>query len=109
MTNDQIITLVIGFVSAGGLFSFFQFLINRKDNKSDKLNDILNKLDCCTKSNARCELLIMMNHYKKDTAEIMRLAERYFVVLEGDFYMTSIFKKWMKTNKIEPPIWFKED
>lgn len=116
MTNDQIISLILGILGAGSFFGFLQFLINRKDSKNDKLDDILdrlsiieNKQDKCALSETRSELLIMMNHYKKDTSEIMRLAQKYFEELKGDFYMTSIFQKWMKTNKIETPVWFKED
>lgn len=42
----QIIITLIGLIISGGLFSFIQFLINRKDSKNDKFKtfeDMINK------------------------------------------------------------------
>lgn len=88
---------------SGALFGFIQFIISRNDNKINKNIDSLKRSQC------RTEMLVMMNHYPDETMEIMRLAKVYFSELKGDFYMTSLFAKWIRQNNIEKPLWFNEN
>lgn len=100
--KDYIMPLALAIIGSGSLFGFIQFLISRKDNKLAK--DILSM----KRSQCRTEMLVMMNHYSEETMEIMRIAKVYFCDLEGDFYMTSLFAKWLKEHNIEKPMWFDE-
>ena len=55
-----------------------------------------------------------MNYYPEEKTEIMKLAEHYFKPksqggLEGDWYMTGIFNKWLTDNNIGKPEWFNSD
>lgn len=108
--------ILLGFIGSSGLFSFIIFLITRKDNKKQEFADIMKRLDMIEKkqdsnelASTRSELLILMNHYKSERAEIMKVAERYFKDLNGDFYMTSLFNKWLRKNDIDKPDWFNDD
>lgn len=95
-------TIILTILGSGALFGFVQFLITRKDKKlEDKLKGI-------SLSQYRTEMLVMMNHYPSETIEILRLARHYFTS-GGDFYMTSLFAKWLKANNIEKPLWFNEN
>lgn len=89
-------------IIGGGFFGFIQFLISRKDKRLDSSIESLKRSQC------RTEMLVMMNHYSEETMEIMRIAKVYFHELQGDFYMTSLFAKWLKEHNIEKPIWFDE-
>ena len=60
------------------------------------------------KDNLRTQLLVMMNLMSDNKEEIMTCAERYFKELKGDWFYSSLFKKWLKDNNVEPPIWFIE-
>ena len=114
-----ILLAIIGVI--GSVFGFVQFLITRKDKKKNnnievlkaindinlKLNATDEKLKAQEQSQTRIEMLVMMNHYKNDINEIMRLAEHYFKN-GGDFYMTSLFAKWLKENNLPKPLWFDE-
>lgn len=109
---DTIKTILVAALS-GGLFTFIIFFVQRKDNKNDQLDklekaiaEIQEKLIIAEKDRIRTQMLIMMNHYPDDRIEIMKLAEHYFAVLHGDWYMTSIFNKWLEKNSIGKPEWF---
>lgn len=101
---------ILAFIGIGGaLFGFAEFLINRYDKKKEKTYDRLEeRLNNISLSQYRTEMLVMMNHYQNETIEILRLAKHYFTS-GGDFYMTSLFAKWLKENKIEKPKWFNEN
>lgn len=53
-------------------------------------------------------LRIQLSQYIKDQPNnidtILKLAETYFIQLEGDWYMTSEFSKWAEKNDIDPKI-----
>lgn len=97
---NNILQIIIAALASSGLFSFITFLIQRKDKRTDKRLDVLERDGC------RTQMLIMLNHYPDDTTEIMKLAEHYFRDLKGDWYMTSIFNKWLERNKLGKPEWF---
>lgn len=102
---ETIKKFVMAALSSIGLFSFVEFLITRKDKK----NEIKERLDRQERDNCRIQMLIMMNHYQEDVIEIMRLAQHYFCDLHGDWYMTSIFNKWLESNNLGKPEWFNPD
>ena len=106
--NQDVIVAVVGAVLGSGLI---QFLITRHDqNKAkpieQKIDKILEEQKKSEKDNLRTQLLVMMNLMSDNKEEIMTCAERYFKQLEGDWFYSSLFAKYLKENNIEPPIWF---
>jgi len=118
MNVEQIITLSIGVFGAIFGNGFIQFWLNRKDKQKqesiesklkpigEKIDKILNEQKKTEKDNLRTQLLVMMNMMPNNQEEIMTCAERYFKQLEGDWFYSSLFAKYLKENNIEPPIWF---
>lgn len=106
--NQETILAVVGAVMGSGLI---QFLITRHDqNKAkpieQKIDKILEEQKKSEKDNLRTQLLVMMNMMPNNQEEIMTCAERYFKQLEGDWFYSSLFAKYLKENNIENPIWF---
>lgn len=107
--ENTIITVIIAVLSSG----IIQFLITRHDQKKanpieHKIDKILEEQKKSEKDNLRTQLLVMMNLMADNKEEIMTCAERYFKELKGDWFYSSLFKKWLKDNEVEPPIWFIE-
>lgn len=44
MTPAEVLELVFAFLGTGALFTFITFLINRKDNRNDKLKEIIESI-----------------------------------------------------------------
>lgn len=90
------------------------FLIKRHDERSDKndetlaeLKDIKKQMKKMEKDSVRTQLLVLMQSYTYgDAGEILTVAEYYFVVLKGDWYMTSLFQQFCKKEQIPMPPWF---
>lgn len=100
--------ILITALSSVGLFSFVQFLIQRKDRKKDLLAEVLKKTKKLEKDSIRTQMLLMMFCAPGEKKEILTLAERYFVDLKGNWYMTSFFRSFLIKQSIEPPHWFKD-
>ena len=106
--SQETLLAIIGAVLGSGLI---QFLITRHDqNKAkpieQKIDKILEEQKKSEKDNLRTQLLVMMNMMPNNQEEIMTCAERYFKQLEGDWFYSSLFAKYLKENNIENPIWF---
>lgn len=70
---------------------------------SSSLDD-LKKLSLDTrKDTLRIQLLMVMKDQPENKDTILKLAETYFVKLKGDWYMTSEFRKWAKSQNVELP------
>ena len=105
---------LLTFLAGAGVLGFIEFLIKRKDSRHDDLvainirldkidkNQIKNEKDSC-----RTQMLLLMSDYPDEKAELLRIAEHYFVDLNGDWYMTDLFSKWLDAKGIERPKWFK--
>lgn len=110
--------LVLGIIGALCGNGLIQYLLTRKDNLkkesiesklqpiSDKIDKLLSEQKKTEKDNLRTQLLVMMNMMPNNQEEIMTCAERYFKQLEGDWFYSSLFAKYLKENNIENPIWF---
>ena len=108
MTTLELILAVLGIIlGSAGLFTFLQFLINRRDKKSDQMTRIESKLDNIEQGNARSQLMLLMRLYPENKNEIMMVAEHYFKDLNGDWYLSSLFNSWLHQIGIESPFWFK--
>ena len=105
--ENYVMPLLLAIIGSGSVFGFIQYLISRKDNKSNnKVDELEKKIDSLARSSCRTEMLVMMNHYSDEVMEIMRLSRIYFDELHGDFYMTSLFAKWLDEHNLECPNWF---
>lgn len=121
--KDLIITLVLN----NAMWAFIQFLINRHDKKMDDKDgfkkalenmkkelenfcvEIKGKLKKQEKDEIRTQLLLLILMKPEEETEILRIAEHYFKVLKGNWYMTTIFNNWLTDNGIGKPDWFKEE
>ena len=65
--------------------SGFQQEVELKDKKQEQ-------------SLTRLELIMLMEHDPENNAEIEKVAKRYFVELDGDWYMTGLYSQWAKAH-----------
>lgn len=95
----QIILAIIGSTAVATLVQFF---VTRNDNKKN----LSKRLDRLERDVLRTQLLLLILMRPEEQQEILTIAEHYFKDLKGDWYMTSIFNKWLKANEIAEPEWF---
>ena len=100
--SDTTTTIILTVIGSNALFAFAQFLISRHDTRTN----IKGKLDRLEKDVLRTQLLLLILLKGEEQQEILTIAEHYFKDLHGDWYMTSIFNKWLKEKKIADPDWF---
>lgn len=103
--------VLIAVLGGGNLILFIKFLIERHDKKVEKeedgkKDDIKNTLNKLEKDGLRTQLLLLILIKPEEKTEILRLAEHYFKVLHGNWYMTSIFNNWLKAKNVANPEWF---
>lgn len=98
--SSTIVAIIGAVLASNALFGFIQFIITRKDNS---LKKAMSRLE---RDVLRTQLLVMVVLKPKETQEILTLAEHYFKDLNGDWYMTSIFNKWLLESDIAQPEWF---
>lgn len=114
---EQFIISLVTVLLGSGLIQFFftrhdtkekEKLENKLTPIADKLDKIINEQKKSEKDALRTQLLVMMTVLPNNHEEIMTLAERYFKELKGDWFYSSLFKKWLKDNDIENPVWFEK-
>lgn len=130
MNIETVIAIIAAVGGLSGLVSaistaVFKFLEYRKAQKGEtlegkldmKLQPILDELHNRQKENldlhvelreirldtTRTQLIMLMEHQPHNYDTIIKVAERYFCQLRGDWYMTSLFKDWAKREGIEIP------
>ena len=96
-------TIVCAVLASNAIFAFLQFLITRHDTKKN----VKGKLTILEKDVLRTQLLLLILIKPEEKQEILTIGEHYFKVLEGNWYMTSIFNKWLTDTDIAKPEWFK--
>ena len=67
---------------------------------------ILTKLDKLERDECRTQMLLLMADYQANVSELMRVAEHYFKDIGGDWYMTTMFREYLKNKNINEPYWF---
>ena len=97
------------------VIALVEFLIKRYDEKKGKLASIEQKMDSMNKKltvmekdEIRTQLLLMLSDYPDNQENIMTLAQYYFVTLEGNWYLTSLFHRWLEERDIAKPEWFQQ-
>ena len=103
--KQMLIQLLIAIIGSTAIATLVQFFVNRYDSKKN-IADKLTKLE---KDGLRCQLLLLILLRPGETQEILTISEHYFKKLKGDWYMTSIFNKWVDESGIAEPEWFKGD
>lgn len=107
--RDTIIVAVISAMTSGGVLAFLQFMITRHDTKKG-IGSTLRKLE---KDGLRTQLLLLILLKPEEKKEILTLGERYFSKppkgLDGNWYMTDMFKKWLKEKGHSNPDWFNKE
>lgn len=64
------------------------------------------KLKKLEKDTVRLQLLFLMHITPDEKQEIMTLAQYYFQTLKANWYLSSLFDKWLKKQGLERPFWF---
>lgn len=103
--------ILIAVLTGGNFLLFIKFLIERYDRKQEqkkKDGDLKNEVLTLKKDGIRTQLLMLILLQPSETTEILRVAEYYFVTLKGNWYMTSIFNKWLVKENVAKPEWFKK-
>lgn len=94
--------IVLAVIGSTAISSLVQFFVNRHDQKKH-FGDKLTKLE---KDGLRSQLLLLILLRPKEQQEILTVGEHYFRNLQGNWYMTSIFNKWLTESNIAEPEWF---
>lgn len=100
--STTITTIVIAIIGSNALFAFLQFMITRSDTQKN----VKGKLLILEKDVLRTQLLMLLLIKPEEKQEILTIGEHYFRVLKGDWYMTSMFNKWLKASEVAEPTWF---
>lgn len=103
--NELLVTVILTILGSNAVFAFLQFLITRRDTKKN----IKSKLTVLEKDVLRTQLLLLILLKPEEQQEILTIAEHYFGELQGNWYMTSIFNKWLKEANVAEPAWFDGD
>ena len=108
--------LIIAIVGSGALFSFITFLITRNDNRkneikglTDSVNALSDRLAKTEKDTIRTQLLLLMFQHQDDVHEILRVGQYYFETLKGDWYLTSLYNRFLIDHDIAKPEWFNDE
>ena len=108
---DLGVAIISGFLGAGGIIGFIQFMIARHDNKDSELKTIKKDLEDIRATQqetiirvTRGELKDLIRDDPDNVEAIMQVAGYYFVDLDGNAYMHAIFEKWAKEHD-QPTSW----
>lgn len=103
--------ILLGILGGGNLILFIKFLIERHDRKKERAEDqdaegLKKRLTVLERDGLRTQLLLLILLKPTEQTEILRIAEHYFKNLKGNWYMTSIFNKWIEDSGVAEPDWF---
>ena len=103
--------ILLGILGGGNLILFIKFLIERHDRKKERSEDqdaegLKKRLTVLERDGLRTQLLLLILLKPTEQTEILRIAEHYFKNLKGNWYMTSIFNKWIEDSGVAEPDWF---
>lgn len=90
--------IIIAIIGSGALSTVLSMIVGAVQRKSK-----LRKLE---KDTVRLQLLFLMYVIPDETQELMNVAQYYFKTLKSDWYMTTLFSKYLKKHGIDRPDWF---
>lgn len=79
----------------------------KKIERTEGLETLTRKLNKLEKDSVRTQLLLLMSDYSGNQQEILEVAQHYFADCKGNWYMTSMFSRWLTDNNVGQPEWFK--
>ena len=106
--------ILLGLLGGGNLILFIKFLIERHDRKKERAEDqsaegLKKRILVLERDGLRTQLLLLILLKPTEQTEILRIAEHYFKDLKGNWYMTSIFNKWIEDSGGSEPDWFDKE
>lgn len=104
--NSTIIVALITSVPAiiSALIALATYISTKRGNKlEEELAPIRKELHEIRLDTTRTQLIMLMEHQPHNHDTVIKIAERYFLSLGGDWYLTSLFKEWAKREGIEIP------
>lgn len=101
-----LVPIIIAMIGNNAFFGLIQFLILRKDQNNEVIKKILSRLDFIDQGLIRMQLLVLISDYPDRVDEIMKLADQYFNKFNGNYYLTSLFKKYLDDSMLTYPTWF---
>lgn len=104
---ETIVVAIIGSGVLSVLISGIFDLIKQKRAEKKATASIDHRLDKNEKDIVRLQLLVLISLFPDDESEIMEVARHYFSDLGGNWYMTTIFNKWLEKTNTGKPEWFK--
>lgn len=118
--SDSYLQIILAIIGSGiitaiisEVFALVRKSMDKKSGLSKELDELKTEINDLKKKGSKNELdsvrlqmLVMMADYPNDTSEIMRIAEHYFKDLKGNWYLTSMFNRWLEENGIAKPEWF---
>ena len=100
---DTMETIILAVLGSTALSSLIQFLIKRWDDK----HNVKDKLITLEKDVLRTQMLLLILIKPEEKQEILTIGEHYFgPKIKGNWYMTSIFNKWLESSGVAKPEWF---
>ena len=102
--STEMVTVIVAVLGALDLTTLIIFFINRHDSKKN----IQGKLVTLEKDVLRTQLLMLILLKPDEKQEIVKVAQHYFGVLHGDWYMTGIFNNWIESTGLARPEWFND-
>lgn len=73
------------------------------DARFEEVNAKLAELEL---GSCRAQLLALIDNHPLNAADIYKLAEHYFVTLNGDSFISAIFQSWVKQRGDALPGWY---
>lgn len=98
--------IVYAILGSGALSAVIAGIFNLINNKRERLDKRFAVLE---RDTLRTQMLLMLKDFPEEKAEILKLAQHYFEDLDGNWYLTILFNKWLEENRIAKPEWFKND
>lgn len=94
--------IAIAIIGSGALSTVLSAIIQAVNNR----HGIKSKVRKLEKDSCRLQLLFLIYNTPDETQEIMTLGQYYFETLKANWYMSSLFDKWLKSRKLPRPNWF---
>ena len=101
--SENATAILLGVLGSSAFCELVRYFIERATKKKD----ISKRLDKLEKDGVRSQLMTLLHDYPTRTDEIMEVAHHYFVDLQGNWFMTGLFEKWLEENNVNKPKWFK--
>lgn len=101
--SENATAILLGVLGSSATCELVRYFIGRATSKKA----LTQRLDKLEKDGVRSQLMTLIHDYPNRVDEIMEVAHHYFVDLQGNWFMTGLFEKWLEENKVDKPKWLK--